>query len=219
MDEVAAAIRAVFNELQPQHGAMTRIASELGVSYDILNNLANGRTKPAKHPDVITALRKRFKKPDSWPYSEVSTPSIPVSQSEVAMPYAGKISAGVKVDWTDPYESEDFEFVPSSMTGKGRFSCRIDGDSMFDLLHPDDLCVFQSHMTPRLGLVVLYRHHDMTATIKQLKHDGTKFLLHPLNPAYEDCEAEGRCIGYLVGVIRRWGTREITVYDPQGITP
>lgn len=212
---MATAIRAVLSG----HGTLRRVARELDISPHILTNIANGRTKADTHPEIVDKLRQRFQKPKTWPFDSVSAPAIPISQNEVQMPYAGRISAGVKLNWSDPYESNDFEYVPAPMAAKGRFCCRIDGDSMMDLLQPDDLCVFQSHMSPRLGLIVLYRHHDMSATIKQLKHTGGRFILHPLNDAYPDIDAEGVCLGYLIGVVRRWGTREITVFDPQGITP
>jgi SOS-response transcriptional repressor LexA len=216
---VATAIKAVLAEESPQRGAIQRVAREIGTSVDILSNLANGRTSATTHPEVVEALRKRYKRPQSWPFSEVSDPKVPIPAGDVSLPFVGQISAGEKVDWTDPYESDDYEFVPSAMSAKGRFCCTIDGDSMYDLLHPGDLCVFQSHMVPRLHLIVLYRHADNTATIKQLKHDGERFFLHPLNPAYSDTPADGTCMGYLVGIVRRWGSREITVYDPNGIHP
>lgn len=216
---MATAIKAALAAVSPQRGALQRTAKEVGTSVDILSNLANGRTRAESHPEVIAALRKRFRKPETWPFSEVSAPSVPVSMGDFAMPYAGKISAGQKMNWSDPYESDDYEFVPSVMAAQGRFCCRIDGDSMFDLLHPDDLCVFHPHKSPRLNLVVLYRHFDMTGTIKQLKHDGERFILHPTNPAYEDVHAQGDCLGYLVGIVRKWGSREVMVYDPDGITP
>lgn len=216
---MASAIKAVLAEVTPQRGVIQRIANEVGTSADILSNLANGRTRATAHPEVIAALRKRFKKPESWPLDGVSGPKSIQSEAEATMPYAGRISAGKKVDWTDPYDSEDWEYVPVSMMGKGRFCCRIEGDSMFDLLHPEDLCVFQSHPMPRLGLIVLHRSFDKTATIKQVKHDGSGFVLHPLNVAYDDVPAQGDFLGYLVGIVRKWGTREVTVFDPHGIIP
>lgn len=166
---MATAIKAALAEITPQRGVLQRVASELEISVDILSNLANGRTPAATHPEAIEKLRRKFRKPKSWPFDNVSGPKVPVSENETAMPYAGRISAGAKVDWTDPYDSDDFEFVPPMMAGKGRFCCRIEGDSMYDLLQPDDLCIFHPHMTPKIGLVVLHRNFDKTATIKQLK--------------------------------------------------
>lgn len=152
--------------------------------------------------------------------SSVSEPIIPYEQIRAPIPYVGLMSASSKVNWTDPHETETYEYVPSEMAEqRGRFACRIEGDSMFDLLWPDDLCVFQQDASLKIGAVVLHRDGDGRATIKQLKHNGASFILHPLNPSYEDCIATGAVVGYLVGIVREQGTRRVTVYDSHGIRP
>jgi SOS-response transcriptional repressor LexA len=65
----------------------------------------------------------------------------------------------------------------------------------------------------------MYRSPEKSITIKELKHDGKGFILHPLNPAYEDVPALGTCLGYLVGIVREVGSRKVTVYDSTGIRP
>ena len=152
--------------------------------------------------------------------SEVGEPTIPAIQLLVPIPYLGGIGCSDFVNWTDPFESDTFEFVPPEMgDARGRFSCRALGDSMFDLIYPDDLLVFQRHDTPKIGTVCLYRHSDMRMTIKLLKHDGQNFTLHALNPKYPDVVADGQSMGYLVGIVREMGSRRVTVYDSLGIRP
>lgn len=152
--------------------------------------------------------------------SGVSSPAIPMETLRAPVPYIGHISASAQVDWTDPNDTDTMEFVPSEMAeSRGRFACRVEGDSMYDLLWPDDLCVFQQDPAMKIGAIVLHRCPQGMVTIKQLKHNGANFLLHPLNPTYDDCMALGTVIGYLVGIVREQGTRRVTVYDSHGIRP
>lgn len=152
--------------------------------------------------------------------ADVTSPSIPAYELEVPLRSIGAIAASQKVHWTDPLDSDDFEDVPGHMAeGRGRFTCRVASDSMMPLLQPNDLCIWQQSAIPRLGAVILYRSPDHTVTIKQLKHDGERYQLHPLNPAYEDTAGDGEQIAYLVGVVRQIGRRRITDYDPDGIRP
>lgn len=152
--------------------------------------------------------------------TDVSNPTIPAYQLEVPLRSIGAIAASQKVDWTDPFDSDDFEDVPGHMAGdRGRFSCRVASDSMMPLLHPNDVCVWQQSAIPKIGAVILYRHPDNKVTIKQLKHDGQHYVLHPLNESYQDEQGTGEQIGYLVGYVRKLGTRTVTDYDPDGIRP
>lgn len=196
---------------------MQRTAREIGTTANILSNLANGRTKAESHPEVLAALRRRFRKPESWPFSNVSTQYDPDSFGESVVPYVGIIDDGTKVNWRHLSESVELEVVPSAMSAPGRVAARIAGDSMYDVLQQGDLCVFHSHQAPRLGLIVLYRRGDGTGTVKELRHDGRRFTLNPVNPAYQPVAADGECLGYLVGIVRKWGSREMTLYDPNGI--
>jgi SOS-response transcriptional repressor LexA len=159
---------------------------------------------------------------------QVGAPLIPAINPLVPLPFIGSVAASSPVDWTNPLEAEDYEFVPNEMAelrkdgnGKfiGRFACKVVGDSMIPLLYPDDLLVFESSNVPKIGVVILHRSNDMTITVKVLKHNGTDFMLHALNPAYEPVAAQGLVIGHLVGVVRQQGSRRTTEYDPSGIRP
>ncbi len=136
-----------------------------------------------------------------------------------AVPFIGTIgdeSRGVPTS----LGADDTEFVPPEMAEvDGRFACRSTGDACYDLIWPGDLCVFQQDTIPRLRHIVLYRFADGRLAIRQLLHDGRHFTLHALNEAYADEVGDGVALGYLVGVVRRLGSRRITVYDSAGITP
>jgi SOS-response transcriptional repressor LexA len=187
------------------------LAKELSVSRSAYKNWEYGHANVPK--DVAQGLFKLGF------LNEVGPPTIPASELQVPVPYIGPVSASTPADWSDPFEALEFEFVPPEMGHRDAFACRIAGDSMFDLLWPEDVAVFIKQDVPKIGAVVLYRHHDNRITVKQLKHDGQGFYLHALNPSIPDCPAEGSMVGYLIGIVRHTGSRKMTLYDRTGIRP
>lgn len=188
------------------------MAQRLGVSRPAYASYESGRNNP---PRSVVAEIKKISYGD-----DVRRPTAPAAELEVPLVSIGYIAASSKIDWTDPFLSGDFEYVPGHMAQeKGRFSCRVSSDSMMPLLEPDDICVFQGSDVPKIGCIILFRSFENLVTIKMLKHDGKEYSLHPLNPNYEACKAEGSAVGYLVGIVRKVGRRTITDYDPDGIRP
>lgn len=60
--------------------------------------------------------------------------------------------------------------------------------------------MFKASEFNQVGKIIVHRSGDGRLTIKQLSHDGQNYVLHPLNPKYEDEIADGCQLGYLVGV-------------------
>jgi SOS-response transcriptional repressor LexA len=188
------------------------MAVELDLSRNTYAAYETGRNRPRF--EVMRRLRLMGFQAD------VSGPSTPASELDSPIVYIGTVAAGSRANWTDPFASESMEFVPPEMGNAiGRFACRIGSDSMVPTLEPQDLCVFQRDPAPRIGAIVLYRASDGLIAVKQLKHDGQDYYLHPLNPKYEDCRPEGTCVGYLVGIVRWKGSKKTTEYDGNGIYP
>jgi SOS-response transcriptional repressor LexA len=151
---------------------------------------------------------------------DLSRPTIPAPELKILAPYIGQVAASTPVDWSDPFDADEFEYVPCEMgDGRGRFSARVIGYSMHPLLLPGDLVVFQSSNVPKLGVVVLHRSTDNQVTVKELKHDGERFMLCSTNEAVPDIPASGQIIGHLVGIVREQGSRMTTEYDSNGIRP
>jgi SOS-response transcriptional repressor LexA len=190
------------------------LADQLGIGRSRLANFETNKSTP--NNKILENLHTLgFPK-----QPEVGPPLIPASQLLIPITYIGYIAASNKVNWTDPFESEDFEYVPPEMgDARGRFACKIESDSMFPLLEPHDVCVFQRTEVPKIGHIILFRSKDNLVTVKQLKHDGTTYVLHPLNTSYEPTPAEGNMLGFLVGIIRERGTQRITIFDSTGILP
>ena len=194
---------------------LTEMAKRLGVPESRYKNWEYGRAKTPK--DAIAkawALMATDQPPG------VSAPKGAYSDTKVPVPYIGRVAASSSADWSDPLEADLTEPVPVHMLeGKGTFCCVVEGDSMMPMLQPEDLAVFRSAEYARVGVIVLYRHHNGQVTIKQLKHDGTRPILRALNSAYKDEPANGKVAGILVGFVRKIGRRKITDYDPEGLRP
>lgn len=166
-------------------------------------------------PDNFMARAKAIARGD-----DLSEPTAPAPMLNISIPYIGGIAASTPVDWTDPYESTAWEEVPYEMgDSKGRYSGRVVGLSMYPLLVPDDLLIFQASSAEKLGVIVLHRCPENKVAVKVLRQDGTNFLLESINSAFEVVPATGEVIGFLVGIIRRVGSRVTTEYDPNGIRP
>jgi SOS-response transcriptional repressor LexA len=191
--------------------SMTIFAERLGVPRSRYKNWEYGVVD--KIPESVLERARDMR-------AAVSEPRIPASQLLIPVPYIGQVAASSPCDWTNPLDCLDFEFVPPEMgDARGRFACRVIGDSMYDLLIPDDICVFQATEIPKLGVVVLHRSPDNLITVKELKHDGERYILHSLNSAYPDQPANGVMVGFLVGIVRERGSRKTTEYDASGIRP
>jgi SOS-response transcriptional repressor LexA len=208
--EISAELKAIREDLRM---TITGFADALGVERHTYRNWEYGKSKRIPD-DVMTRARMMRARGDVGPFT------IPASELLIPVPYIGYVSASDPPNWTDPFESESFEYVPPEMgDGKGKFSLRILGDSMYDLLLPDDLCVFQASAIERISCVILHRSQDNLLTVKTLRHDGEKFLLKAENIRYPEVEARGSVVGFLLGIVRVQGSRKVTVYDGNGIRP
>ena len=203
-------MRAIRNRLGMP---MTKFAQRLGVKETTYRNWEYGLS--TKVPDDVFLAAQRL-----GAQSDVSEPKNMALQLLIPIMTIGMVSAGAKANWTDPFASEEWEYVPPEMgDARGRFAAVVESDSCFDLLWPGDVVVFQHQATPKIGSIVLWRSNDNLLTIKQLKHDGKEYVLVPVNPSYETVRAEGVQVGYLVGIVRQSGSKRVTVYDPSGIRP
>lgn len=151
----------------------------------------------------------------------ISGPMIPVTYPTFQMPYAGYLPAG---QWGDPMDSEDFEEVEAAHFKKGRFCARIAGDSCHPALQREDFTIWEHHLNPPFGkIVVAQRKDDHSATVKVLEWDANENRprLRPVNPAFNDAEADGwGAVAMLVYV--RWEDDEggtMGLYRPEGIKP
>lgn len=151
----------------------------------------------------------------------VSGPSFPVSYEPIGIPYAGLVPASS--EWGDPLAAEEPVEVDAKFVKKGRFACRVVGDSCYPALRQGDLTIWEVDPSPKYGLIVLaQRKGDHGCTVKQLVYDSMarRDRLVPVNPAYDsppDGEGWG-VIARLVGVVRE-GEVERSWYSASGMRP
>ena len=221
--DIGRRVRIARETMAPGKLRIADLARALDVSHARVSGWERGKHDPpnALIPEIAKALGVSAKylvtgaKPERLMVGE---PLYPYSYASIEIPYGGYVPAG---DWSDPFDTENLVSVEAKFDGPGRFACRIEGDSMYPFLKPEDLAVFQEFRTrrPVIGQVVLARRRqDNFVTVKELVHDGERFRLSPVNKAHEEDDfAEWEAVGFLVGFERKVGERTRTEYAPTGL--
>jgi len=209
-------------------------------SRETIANMENNRRSVPE--DVVRIASNLFRKPMAWfyegvaayeplppelDYPKVVSPdlSVPVRIApvgKVEMRVAGTVPAGS--DWGDPLQSEWTEFMDAKFGGHGRFLAKVRGDSCFPALLQGDMAVWEADESPRVGTLVLVEETDeYRVTVKELVLEPSGRL--SLRAVNRDSDVPSltqpwRVTAKLVGVERRQpGMPEITLYDPDGLTP
>ncbi len=194
-----------------------KLAERIGVSYNQLNNVIHGRTKPVEGK-VIAGLRKELNMPKTWPFeftpglTRVSLGGLPMTP----IPVVGSASAGEGAHNVDP--DERIIYVPESLAKIGGVGFLVDGESMMPRLEPGDIAIFREHRVPKLKYAFLVKSPNGEFRVKNIGWDGEQWVLKSLNRAYGD-EPLGshELIGYLIGWYKARGTRETMDSDPSGL--
>ena len=103
------------------------------------------------------------------------------------IPVVSWVTAGNWAEVCDAYEPGDGgEWVDSDIPGRNVFALRVTGDSMEPEFHDGEILTVNPHAESLPGDFVVVKNSDGETTFKQLKRYGTNWVLHPLNPKYED---------------------------------
>ena len=100
-----------------------------------------------------------------------------------------------------PYPGAAEEYIETDLLGKYLFAMRVKGDSMEPLFFEGEVIVIDPEVQPQPGdYVIVKKDENDEATFKQLKKYRGVWVLHPLNPRYEDIEMtrEMRVVGKVV---------------------
>jgi len=100
-----------------------------------------------------------------------------------------------------PYPGVADEYVETDLQGKYLFAMKVKGDSMEPLFLENDSIIIDPEVQPQPGdYVVVKKDQEEEATFKQLKKYRGVWVLHPLNPRYEDFEMskEMRVVGKVI---------------------
>jgi len=113
----------------------------------------------------------------------------PVAQNRI--PLINFVQAGGFGSGTDqyPYPGVAEEYVETDLQGRYLFSMRVKGDSMEPLFFEDEIIIIDPEIQPQPGdYVIVKKDDEEEATFKQLKKYRGVWVMHPLNPRFEDIE-------------------------------
>lgn len=186
------------------------LANKVGMSFDQLSNVINGRTKLS--PKTAERLRTALDKPEGWPFYRLQEiEGIPMAE----IPLLGGASAGYGGSAADG--GSEPVLVPSNMAGPKRSAWVADGLSGWPHIHPGDLIVIQQSVHPKNRKVNLFANADRELSVKQfLYRDGVLFA-HSFNPTFEDFVVDPQTctiIGFMVGLYGKRGGGENHPHGP-----
>ena len=124
----------------------------------------------------------------------------------VEIPLHGRIAAGVPIE---ALEGQSTLPVPAALLGTGEhYALEVSGDSMVDAgILDGDFALVKRTDAARDGEIVVALVRGEEATLKILRHEGSKVRLDPANAAYEPQiydAAEVVVQGKLAGLLRRY---------------
>lgn len=124
------------------------------------------------------------------------------------IPVISWVTAGRWKEVCDAFEPGDAdEWIESDVRGRNVFALRVVGDSMEPEFKEGEIVIVSPHVEALPGDFVVVKDREEKATFKQLKKYGSRWVLHPLNPKYEDLEVsrgEFKIIGKVVKKEKRY---------------
>jgi len=103
------------------------------------------------------------------------------------IPLVSWITAGSWAEVCGDYEPGDGgQWIDSDIAGPNVFALRVEGDSMEPEFHDGEILIVNPHTEALPGDFVVVRNSGGETAFKQLKLYGESWVLHPLNPRYED---------------------------------
>lgn len=195
------------------------LADMIGVEFTTYRNWEYAKSVPT--PLAVRELKKMgYGLPQKQRADNpLGNPAIPVGFSMASLPYAGAVPAG---EWGDPLASEEFIEVEVEFEHPRRFAARVVGDSCYPALQQGDLTIWHQDMSPPYGTIVLaQRKGDHGCTVKELRYEDSRPILHAVNPDIDDPEdGDGwGVVARLVGVIRKTEGPKRTWYLNEGLRP
>lgn len=130
------------------------------------------------------------------------SPLLQLHPAATGIPVLGGIPAGQLSDAAAMAE----EFLPLHGLRGASFALRVDGESMADLIQPDDIVIFEKRQPFRSGEICAVRVDENEVTLKYL--DFIKpglFTLRPHNPDFEPVTVEAGRVnveGTYLGLMR-----------------
>ena len=111
--------------------------------------------------------------------------------SPAPIPVVSWVTAGSWREVCDVFEPGDSdEWIESDVRGRNVFALRVTGDSMDPEFKDGEIIIVNPHIEAVPNDYVVVKNIKGEATFKQLKKYGQRWVLHPINPRYEDEEVK-----------------------------
>jgi len=125
----------------------------------------------------------------------------PVTHNKI--PLLTWVQAGGFASGSDryPYPGAAEEYVETDLQGKYLFAMKVKGDSMEPLFFEGEILIIDPEVQPQPGdFALIKKDQDGEAAFKQIKKYKGMWVLHPLNPKYDDIEMtkDMRVVGKVV---------------------
>lgn len=192
-----------------QYRTQEEFADAMGVRRSTVANWESGHQPiPKKHLETLQSLgfneNIAIKKASSLTFQK-------------RIPYIGVMSTPDIISSGDPLGVTETRLVPTQFDDiSDCFCCQTGTDVLMPCINPGDLLLFRKHPIPKVGKIVMHRATSGELSIRELRHNGTAFMLHSPNPAYPPVEATGTTLGYLIGVYNESRPRT-SVEDEDGL--
>jgi SOS-response transcriptional repressor LexA len=107
------------------------------------------------------------------------------------VPVVTLVTAGQWREVCDAFEPGDAdEWIDTDVRGENVFALKVSGDSMEPEFHDGDIIIVDPGVDTLPNDFVVVKNEEGEATFKQLKKYGSRWVLHPLNPNYQDMEVK-----------------------------
>jgi SOS-response transcriptional repressor LexA len=190
-------------------------AQTLGLPYELLRKVV-GEDHIPKDEQLLTYARKLGIDPKELLFTAYHQKApvefkeyfekkvireAPVAYNKI--PLLSWVQAGGFGSGTDqyPYPGAADEYIETDLQSKYLFAMRVKGDSMEPLFFDNEVIIIDPDIQPQPGdFVIVKKDQEDEATFKQLKKFKGVWVLHPINPRYEDQEMtkEMRVVGKVV---------------------
>jgi repressor LexA len=163
------------------------------------------RSRGALRRHIQALIQARLVEPTSRHRPEIRVR--PASLPPDHLPLLGRIAAGQPIE---AIEEGGFVQVPAALrkTGQPCYVLQVVGDSMRDAAILDgDLVVIEQRSSARNGEIVVALIRGREATLKRIRQEGGRIILHAENPEVAPLQyaaGEVEIQGVLVGQMRRY---------------
>lgn len=200
-----------IHERRIRRGLSARqLAERAGVSDAHVFYIEKGLRKPTfqKVMDLLEALGSSVEELLRETGAAETDIGAALAEGLHSIPVVSWVTAGRWREVSDEFEPGDADqWISTDVKGRNIFALRVQGDSMEPEFAEGEIIIVSPHLEAQPGNYVIVKNPEGEATFKQLKKFGTSWVLHPLNPNYQDIEvAEGqfKIIGKVVKKEKRY---------------